>query len=125
LNEQQFWLVERHSVEPWPDKHASLCTRGACRRGITACVSAPVGFSVEQSHVRYCRSVWNVSCYITGMRPAFLRVLICVVWLLIIGLVWLSLTIQKPVQQPAEIRITQVTPVETPAPVPAAAPTPE
>jgi len=59
------------------------------------------------------------------MRPAFLRVLICVVWLLIIGLVWLSLTIQKPVQQPAEIRITQVTPVETPAPVPAAAPTPE
>jgi len=59
------------------------------------------------------------------MRPAFLRVLICVVWLLIIGLVWLSLTIQRPVQQPAETQITQVTPVETPAPVPAAAPTPE
>jgi peptidoglycan LD-endopeptidase LytH len=49
------------------------------------------------------------------MRPVVLRVLICVIWILIIGLVWLSITIQRPVQP----QITQVTrpAVETPTPI--------
>jgi peptidoglycan LD-endopeptidase LytH len=50
------------------------------------------------------------------MRPAFLRVLICVVWIVIIGLVWLALT-QRPLpEQPVQTQI--VTPIETPTPVP-------
>ncbi len=62
-----------------------------------------------------------------GMRPAFLRVLICVIWIVIIGLVWLALT-QRPLpEQPVQTQI--VTPIETltPAavPAPAPAPTPE
>ena len=51
------------------------------------------------------------------MRPAFLRVLICVVWIVIIGLVWLALT-QRPLpEQPVQTQI--VTPIETPTPAPA------
>jgi peptidoglycan LD-endopeptidase LytH len=59
------------------------------------------------------------------MRPAFLRVLICVVWIVIIGLVWLALT-QRPLpEQPVQTQI--VTPIETPtpAPLPTAAPVAE
>lgn len=53
------------------------------------------------------------------MRPAFLRVLICVIWIVIIGLVWLALT-QRPLpQQPLQ---TQITPIEVPTPEPAATP---
>lgn len=53
------------------------------------------------------------------MRPAFLRVLICVIWIVIIGLVWLALT-QRPLpQQSMQTQI--VTPIETSTP----APTPE
>ncbi len=53
------------------------------------------------------------------MRPAFLRVLICVIWIVIIGLVWLALT-QRPLpQQPLQ---TQITPIELPTPEPAATP---
>ena len=53
------------------------------------------------------------------MRPAFLRVLICVIWIVIIGLVWLALT-QRPLpQQPLQ---TQITPIELPTPEPAAKP---
>ena len=60
------------------------------------------------------------------MRPAFLRVLICVVWIVIIGLVWLALT-QRPLpEQPVQTHI--LTPIETPTPAPetstAAAPEP-
>jgi murein DD-endopeptidase MepM/ murein hydrolase activator NlpD len=51
------------------------------------------------------------------MRPAVLRVLICVIWILIIGLVWLAVT-QRPVE-------TQITQIETPAPEPIPSPTPE
>jgi murein DD-endopeptidase MepM/ murein hydrolase activator NlpD len=54
------------------------------------------------------------------MRPAFLRVLICFVWIVIIGLVWLSLTIR----QPAEPQITRITPTETQSPIPLATPLP-
>jgi peptidoglycan LD-endopeptidase LytH len=61
------------------------------------------------------------------MRPAFLRVLICVIWILIIGLVWLALT-QRPLpEQPLQTQVT-VAPVETPTPVvetPTPAPSPE
>lgn len=56
------------------------------------------------------------------MRPAFLRVLICVIWIVIIGLVWLALT-QRPLpEQPVQTQI--VTPIETPtaAPAPTAEP---
>ena len=58
------------------------------------------------------------------MRPAFLRVLICVIWIVIIGLVWLALT-QRPLpQQPVQTQI--VTPIETPTPAtPAPEPTTE
>ena len=53
------------------------------------------------------------------MRPAFLRVLICVIWIVIIGLVWLALT-QRPLpQQPLQ---TQITPIEVPTPEPAETP---
>ena len=53
------------------------------------------------------------------MRPAFLRVLICVIWILVIGLVWLALT-QRPLpQQPLQ---TQIRPIELPTPEPAATP---
>ena len=52
-----------------------------------------------------------------GMRPAVLRVLICVIWILIIGLVWLALT-QRPLpEQPVQTQI--ITPIETPTPAPA------
>ena len=55
------------------------------------------------------------------MRPAFLRVLICVIWIVIIGLVWLALT-QRPLpQQPLQ---TQVRPIEIPTPEPAPKPLP-
>lgn len=48
------------------------------------------------------------------MRPALLRVLICVVWIVIIGLVWLALT-QRPLpEQPVQTQI--VTSLETPTP---------
>ena len=51
------------------------------------------------------------------MRPAVLRVLICVIWIVIIGLVWLALT-QRPLpEQPVRTQI--VTPIETPTPTPA------
>jgi peptidoglycan LD-endopeptidase LytH len=61
------------------------------------------------------------------MRPAFLRVLICVVWILIIGLVWLALT-QRPV--PEQTVTTRIIPLETPTPaveipIPTPAPSPE
>lgn len=50
------------------------------------------------------------------MRPAFLRVLICVIWIVIIGLVWLAIT-QRPLpEQPVQTQI--VTPIETPTPQP-------
>jgi peptidoglycan LD-endopeptidase LytH len=55
------------------------------------------------------------------MRPVVLRVLICVIWIFVIGLVWLALT-QRPLpQQPLQ---TQVRPIETPTPIeiPTAAP---
>lgn len=60
------------------------------------------------------------------MRPALLRVLICVVWIVIIGLVWLALT-QRPLpEQPVQTQIvTSVeapTPAETPASATASAP---
>jgi peptidoglycan LD-endopeptidase LytH len=55
------------------------------------------------------------------MRPAFLRVLICVIWIVIIGLVWLAVT-QRPLpEQPVQTQI--LTPVETPTPAPE--PTPQ
>jgi len=62
------------------------------------------------------------------MRPAILRVLICFVWILIIGLLWLSITIEKPVQT----QIARITPTETstptstppPEPSPVASPSP-
>lgn len=55
------------------------------------------------------------------MRPAVLRVLICVIWIVIIGLVWLALT-QRPLpEQPVQTQI--VAPIETPTP--ASAPTAE
>jgi murein DD-endopeptidase MepM/ murein hydrolase activator NlpD len=57
-----------------------------------------------------------------GMRPAFLRVLICIIWILVIGLVWLALT-QRPLpEQTVQTQI--VTPIETPTPAPAARPEP-
>jgi murein DD-endopeptidase MepM/ murein hydrolase activator NlpD len=61
------------------------------------------------------------------MRPAFLRVLIYVVWILIIGLVWLALT-QRPV--PEQTVTTRIIPLETPTPaveipIPTPAPSPE
>ena len=60
------------------------------------------------------------------MRPAFLRVLICLVWIIVIGLVWIALT-QRPL--PEQPVTTQITPIETPTPEveqppPPAAPTP-
>src|SRR5689334_11959283 len=57
------------------------------------------------------------------MSSVVLRVLICVVWIFVIGLVWLSITVRKPVATP----ITQITPTETftPTPTPAALSTPE
>jgi peptidoglycan LD-endopeptidase LytH len=54
------------------------------------------------------------------MRSVVLRVLICVVWISIIGLVWLSITIKKPVQT----QITPIAPLVTPAPPPIEIPTP-
>jgi murein DD-endopeptidase MepM/ murein hydrolase activator NlpD len=48
------------------------------------------------------------------MRPAVLRVLICFVWILIIGLVWLSITIEKPLQP----QLARITPTETSTPTP-------
>ena len=59
---------------------------------------------------------------------AGLRVLICVVWLVVIGLVWLAITYRPLPEQPLQTQI--VTPVETPtpaieAPTPAPTPTPE
>jgi murein DD-endopeptidase MepM/ murein hydrolase activator NlpD len=55
------------------------------------------------------------------MRPAFLRVLICVIWIVIIGLVWLAVT-QRPLpEQPVQTQI--LTPIETRTPAPE--PTPE
>lgn len=54
---------------------------------------------------------------------AGLRVLICVVWLVVIGLVWLVITSRPIQEQPVETKI--VTPIETPAPAPAPAPSPE
>ena len=55
------------------------------------------------------------------MRPAFLRVLICGIWIVIIGLVWLAVT-QRPLpEQPVQTQI--LTPIETPTPAPE--PTPE
>jgi murein DD-endopeptidase MepM/ murein hydrolase activator NlpD len=54
------------------------------------------------------------------MRAAFLRVLICVIWVVIIGLVWLALT-QRPLpQQTLQTQI--VTPIAAPTPEPAPAP---
>ena len=47
------------------------------------------------------------------MRPAILRVLICVIWIFIIGLVWLAITNRPLPQQPVETRITPAA-VETP-----------
>ena len=57
------------------------------------------------------------------MRPAVLRVLICVIWIFVIGLVWLSITVRKPV----ETQITQIAPTEriTPTSPPAPEPTPQ
>jgi len=59
-----------------------------------------------------------------GMSPVVLRVLICVIWILVIGLVWLSITIKRPV----ETHITQIAPTETftssPTPTPTPTPTP-
>ena len=51
------------------------------------------------------------------MRTGVLRVLICVVWILIIGLVWLAIT-----NRPVEPQISKITPVEIPAPTPQSAP---
>ena len=59
-----------------------------------------------------------------GMRPIVLRVLICVIWISVIGLVWLSITIKRPV----ETQITQIAPTETftsrSSPVPSSVSTP-
>jgi peptidoglycan LD-endopeptidase LytH len=55
------------------------------------------------------------------MRPAFLRVLICVVWIVIIGLVWLALTQRPFPEQPLQ---TQIRPIEAPGPTPIPAPAP-
>ena len=56
------------------------------------------------------------------MRTGVLRVLICVVWILIIGLVWLALT-QRPLpEQPVQTQI--VKPIETPTPAPESLPSP-
>jgi len=61
------------------------------------------------------------------MNPVVLRVLICVLWISVIGLVWLSITVRKPL--PAQI--TQITPTETfistptPTPIAPSTPTPE
>lgn len=60
-----------------------------------------------------------------------LRVLICVIWIFVIGLVWLSITIKKPVVETPITQITQITPTETftptpsPPPVAPSAPAPE
>ena len=55
-----------------------------------------------------------------GMRAAGLRVLICVIWVVIIGLVWLALT-QRPLpQQTLQTQI--VTPIAAPTPEPTPAP---
>ena len=51
---------------------------------------------------------------------AGLRVLICVVWLVLIGLVWLVITSRPIQEQQVETKI--VTPIETPASAPAPAP---
>jgi len=53
------------------------------------------------------------------MRPALLRVLICVVWIVIIALVWLALT-QRPI--PQQSLQTQITPIVIPTPEPDATP---
>ena len=53
------------------------------------------------------------------MRPALLRVLICVVWIVIIGLVWLALT-QRPLpEQPVQTQIVATVEAPTPAETPA------
>ena len=52
------------------------------------------------------------------MRPAILRVLICVVWIVIIGLVWLALT-QRPLpEQPVQTQIVATVEAPTPAETP-------
>lgn len=56
------------------------------------------------------------------MRPAILRVLICVVWIFIIGLVWLAITNRPLPKQPVETRITPAAPA---APAAAAVETPQ
>jgi murein DD-endopeptidase MepM/ murein hydrolase activator NlpD len=62
------------------------------------------------------------------MRAGFLRVLICVVWIFIIGLVWLALTQrplpEQPVEPPKITHIETPTAPPAPAPEPAAAPAP-
>jgi peptidoglycan LD-endopeptidase LytH len=55
------------------------------------------------------------------MSLVVLRVLICVIWIFVIGLVWLSITVRRPV----ETQITQITPTETFTPTPASVPIPE
>jgi len=67
--ERYSWLVEKHSVERWRDRRGSLCIQDVCPRGTTGYVLAPVGFSAEPSHDRYCRWVWNVSCLTNGHAP--------------------------------------------------------
>jgi len=59
------------------------------------------------------------------MRPVVLRVLICVIWIFVIGLVWLSITVRRP----AQTNIAPIAPTETftsaPKPEPTSIPAPE
>ena len=73
--------------------------------------------------------------YLTGMRPRLLRVLVCVVWVFIIGLVWLAIS-QRPIpEQPVEINtapeiqtsqpsIAAEAPPQVPEPSPVPTPSP-
>jgi len=53
------------------------------------------------------------------MNPVVLRVFICVIWISVIGLVWLSITVRNPIATP----LTQITPTETFTSTPAPTPT--